>query len=159
MKYVINEYPERFFAGIEYPNGVELNQQNEIQKIWVEFLEISKEKIDNKKTPLKFIGLECYPPDFMEIKVFDYYALVETDGLIEGDDIIVTKKLPKGKYICFEVSFDNLQNEIKKVYNYLHEQKIEVHKGFDIEDYIITENYGEKGAKLHFSFLLNDRVK
>lgn len=159
MKYVINEHPERFFAGIEYPNGVELNQQSEIQKIWIEFLEVSKDKIEHKKTPLKYIGLECYPPDFNDIKVFDYYALVETDGLIEGNDVIVTKKLPKGKYICFEISFDDIQNEIKKVYNYIHEHNIKVHKSFDIEDYIITENYGEKGAKLHFSFLLDEHVK
>ncbi|MBU1019822.1 MAG: GyrI-like domain-containing protein [Firmicutes bacterium] len=159
MKYVINDYPERYFAGIEYPNGVELNQQVEIQKIWVEFLEISKEKIAQKKNPLKFIGLECYPPDFMDIKVFDYYALVETDGLIEGNEEIITKRLPKGRYICFEISFDDLQNEIKRVYKYLQEQKIRVHKSFDIEDYLISENYGEKGAKLNFSFLLDEDVK
>lgn len=159
MKYEIKEYSERYFAGIEYPNGAKLNQQEELQKIWIEFLELAKDKVKRKKRPYNYIGLECYPPDFMEIKVFDYYALVETDGLIESDDTIVTKKLPKGRYICFEISFDDLQNEIKRVYHYLHEQQIKVHNSFDIEDYINSEDYGKKNAKLYFSFLLDDDVK
>lgn len=159
MKHVIKEYPERYFAGIEYPNGVDISLENAIPKLWDEFFEVSNEKISKIKVPQKYIGLECYPPDFMEIKVFDYYALVETDGLIEGDDFITTKKLPKGNYISFEVQFDDIKNEIKNAYNYLRQNNFSFHNGFDFEEYIDGENYGEKGAKLYLSFLLNDNVK
>ncbi len=121
------------------------------------FLNDVLEDIPSRKKGFPVIGLECYPPDFMESKVYDYYSLVETEGLITSDDLYVTKKLPKGKYISFEIGFDTLQDDIHKVYEYIKVHNVKVHKGFDFEEYLEDEKYYESGAILNFSFLLEDK--
>ena len=73
MKYEIKEFDTRYFAGIEHPNGVDISlKQMDLQKTWTELFKVHPEKIENKVEPNNFIGLECYPPDFMDEKVFDY---------------------------------------------------------------------------------------
>ena len=156
MKYEVKDYNERYFAGIEFEGGVTLGQTDKIPKLWNKFLNDVLEEIPSRKKGFPVIGLECYPPDFMETKVFDYYALVETEGLIDNSDKYVTKKLPKGKYICFEVGFDTLKDDIQKVYKYIKEHNVKIHKGFDFEEYLEGQKYYETGAILNFSFLLEN---
>lgn len=156
MKYEIRDFEERYFAGIEFDGGVTLGENEKIPKLWDKFLNDVLEDIPSRKKGFPVIGLECYPPDFMETKVFDYYALVETEGLVKSNDDYVTKKLPKGKYISFEVSFDKLREDIKSVYKYIKEHNVKVHKGFDFEEYLEEEKYYESGAVLYFSFLLDN---
>jgi predicted transcriptional regulator YdeE len=93
----------------------------------------------------------------MESKTFDYYALVETEGLIENGNNYVTKKLPKGKYISFEVGFDTLEKDIRKVYKYIKEHNVKVHKGFDFEEYLEDQKYYETEAIFHFYWMKNDK--
>ncbi len=101
MKYEVKDFNERYFAGIEHEGGITLGDTRNLRKLWDKFLNDVLEEIPSRKKGFKVIGLECYPPDFMESKTFDYYALVETEGLIENNNNYITKKLPKGKYISF----------------------------------------------------------
>ena len=157
MKYEVKDFNERYFAGIEYEGGVTLGDIRNLPKLWDKFLNDVLEEIPLRKKGFPMIGLECYPPDFMESKTFDYYALVETEGLIENNNNYVTKKLPKGKYISFEVGFDTLEEDIRKVYKYIKEHNVKVHKGFDFEEYLEDQKYYEAAAILNFSFLLDEK--
>ena len=157
MKYEVKDFNERYFAGIEFEGGVTLGDKKNLPKLWDEFLNDVLEEIPSRKKGFPVIGLECYPPDFMESKVFDYYALVETESLIKSTDKYVTKKLPKGKYISFEVSFDKLNEDIHDVYKYIKDHNVKVHKGFDFEEYLEGQKYYEPAAILNFSFLLDDK--
>ncbi len=157
MKYEVKDFEERYFAGIEFDGGVKLGKTDKIPKLWDKFLNDVLETIPSRKSGFPVIGLECYPPNFMETKEFDYYALVETNGLVEKSESYVTKKLPKGKYISFEVGFDTLQEDIRKVYKYINEHNVKVHKGFDFEEYLEDQKYYETEAILNFSFLLDEK--
>jgi len=155
VKYEIKEFDTRYFAGIEHPNGVDISlKQMDLQKTWTELFKVHPEKIENKVEPNNFIGLECYPPDFMDEKVFDYYAMVQTKELVHGIDGIVTKKLPKGKYVQFEIEFGNLKEEIQKVYRYVKDNEMKINNGFDFEQYIDGQDYSNSDAILLFCFLL-----
>lgn len=155
MKYTFKEKKERFFIGLEYEGGVSLEGNNDFGDVWHDLFDEKMIFLDNIETTNNFIGLECYPPDFKESKTFDYYALVETKKLekVEG---FISKKLPKGKYICFRIKFDEAKDEIRKVYNYIKENDIKVHMGFDYEQYLDNEKYDEKGAVLDFCLLLEN---
>ena len=95
----MKEYETRYFAGIEFPNGIQLkkNDQKKIPKLWDRFYEGGSAKIGNQVNPNHVIGLQIYPFDFKEIATYDYFALAETKELIEATEGIVTKKLRKGK--------------------------------------------------------------
>lgn len=158
MKYFIKEYDTRYFAGIEFPEGIRL-QTDDVKKIpqlWDKFFNFYNPLIKNQVEPGHFIGLECYPYDFHDVKVYDYFVLAETKEVMEPRDDITTKKLKKGRYICFPIKFDDITNEIHKVYEYIKSEEIKVHLGFDYEDYLVSENYNERGAVLNFCFLLDD---
>lgn len=158
MKYFIKSYETRYFAGIEFPGGI--NPQSEdifdIPDLWDKLFSHYVQTIDQKIKPHHFIGLECYPFDFSEIGVFDYFALVETGALIEVPEGLVTKKLKKGRYICFPIQFDRIREDIQQVYAYVKAEGIKIHMGFDYEDYLVDENYGESGAILNFCLLLEE---
>lgn len=156
MEYFIKEYQTRFFAGIEFPNGIQLkkNDMKKIPQLWDTFFNQYVQSIPNQVEPNHFIGLECYPFDFQETGDFDYYVLGETEGLIEPVEGIVTKKLKAGKYICFPIPFDQITTHVQKVYKFIKDEKIKIHMGFDYEDYLPDQNYGAAGAILHFCLLL-----
>jgi len=154
MKYVKKDYEERYFIGVELEGGVDFENQPKISELWDEFMTNDLSLLQEIDLGDNFIGLECYPPDFMETKKFDYYAMIQVPKLVKKDGF-VTKKLPKGTYIGFEVEFDHLFDQIQKVYAYVKEHNINVHMGFDFEHYLKGEDYSKPGAKLHFSFLLN----
>ncbi len=159
MKYVINEYPTRYYAGIELIGGLSANSDDyqKIPKLWDDFKEVYLPDIPKQKRPKNFIGLEIYRIDFMESKKMDYFALVEINDLFEcNDDEIVTKKLPKGRYISFTISNDDLLNEVERVYKFIEEERINIHLGFDVKEYLSDQNYRNFGAKLLLTFKLED---
>lgn len=158
MKYTIQEYDTRFFAGIEVPNGVLMNSEDfkRIPQVWHEFFEKHDQSIKNKVEPHHHIGLEIYPFDIKETQTFDYNVLAETKELVEVNDSQITRKLKAGKYICFPISFDDIHQEIQKVYAFIKEEKINVHMGFDYEDYLPDQNYGAPGAILNFCLMLEE---
>lgn len=154
MKFIKKEYEERYFIGVELEGGIDFESQPQINELWHEFMNNDLKLLGNVDMMNQFIGLECYPPDMMETKKFDYYAMVQVEKLIKHPGF-VTKKLPKGTYINFQVEFDRLHDEIQQVYAYIKEQKINVHMGFDVELYTPGVDYSKPGATLFFSFMLN----
>ncbi|XMB72182.1 GyrI-like domain-containing protein [Mycoplasmatota bacterium WC30] len=158
MKYFIKEYETRYFAGIEFPNGINLknNDMKKIPKLWENFFNNYTSKIVNQVEPSHYIGLEFYSFDFKETGTYDYYVLAETKELVEQTGRIVTKKLKPGRYICFPINFDEITTEIQKVYKHIKDKGIKVHMGFDYEDYLTTEDYGVTGAVLNFCLLLEE---
>ncbi len=161
MKYFIKNYDTRFFAGIEFPGGINPQAEDiyEIPDLWERLFGHAVGQIDHKVVPHHFIGLECYPFDFSETGSFDYFALVETERLIDVPEGLVTKKLKKGRYICFPIHFDHIREEIQQVYAYIKAERIHIHMGFDYEDYLVEENYGERGAILNFCLLLDENAE
>ncbi len=158
MKYIVNDFETRYFAGIELIGGLKVDSDDfkKIPKLWDDLMDLYISDIPNKTIPNKCIGLEMYRFDFMESKTLDYFALVEITNLFEANEEVVTKKLPKGKYISFPILFDDIRTEIQKVYNYIEKERINVHLGFDVEEYLPTENYNKPGAKLYLTFKLEN---
>ena len=159
MKYIIRDMNTRYFAGIELIGGLRVNSDDyqKIPGLWDDFKDMYLSLIPNKVIPNTVIGLEMYRFDFMESKTMDYFALVEIDELFDNnDEDIVTKKLPKGSYISFKIEHDELLNEVEKVYEFVKRERINVHLGFDVKEYLPTENYKEKGAKLNLLFKLEE---
>jgi hypothetical protein len=75
--------------------------------------------------------------------------MVETNGLVEIDeDNLATKKLPKGKYIMFPINRERMFDEIKRVYKYVEQEKINVHLGFHVEMYM--QHFNDKEMYLCF---------
>jgi hypothetical protein len=104
--------------------------------------------------PLKYIGLEMYRFDFLESKTMDYFALVEIEKLFEiDDDEVVTKKLPKGRYISFSIDGSKLKDEVEKVYKYIEDEQINIHLGFDVKEYFFAD---EDNDHMLLSFKLED---
>lgn len=158
MKYIVNDYETRYFAGIELIGGLKVGSEDykKVPKLWEDLMDLYIDDIPHKSSPNKCIGLEMYRFDFMESKTMDYFALIEINQLFDANEEIVTKKLPKGKYISFPILFDDIRNEIQRVYNYIKKERINVHLGFDVEEYIATEDYNHPGAKLYLTFKLEN---
>ncbi|MDT8336232.1 MAG: GyrI-like domain-containing protein [Candidatus Izemoplasmatales bacterium] len=160
MEYVVKDYNTRYFAGIELIGGLKVNTNDydKIPGLWDDFREVYLHDIPNKVVPNRFIGLEMYRFDFMESKTLDYFALVEINELFDcEDDDLVTKKLPKGRYISFSIKHDDLMNEVERVYKYVEDEGLNVHLGFDVKEYLDTEDYKFPGAKLLLTFKLEDK--
>jgi len=155
MKYKTMEFENRYFIGIEYPGGVQPGSDPKFGQLWDDFLGEDIKLLSDVTHKNKFIGLECYPPDFKETKTFDYYALLETNELVKKDGFS-SKKLPKGTYILFEITFDDIRDQIQNVYKYIRENNINIHYGFDYEDYLQEEDYTKSGAVLNFCVKLVD---
>ena len=155
MKYGIKNHGSRYFVGIEYPGGVKIGVKNKIRKYWSDFFDKDFPNIDDVKDGGKFIGLECYPPDFMKTKQFDYFILCEVNKIYNQEGFI-SKKLPEGKYACFPIAFDNILSEIPRVYEFIKENDIKINHGFDYEDYLQEEDYTKSGAVLNFCVKLVD---
>ncbi|MDA3931096.1 MAG: effector binding domain-containing protein [Tenericutes bacterium] len=158
MKYIVKDFDTRYFAGIELLGGFKINSddQKKIPGLWEEFENVYLDDIPQKIEPMRYIGLEIYRFDFMETKTVDYYAMVETDGLIEVEENLVTKKLPKGKYVMFPIKKADIKNEIKKVYRYVENEDMNVHLGFHVEDYHNEEESHFNNEMLYLSFKLED---
>ena len=158
MRYFVKEYDTRYFAGIEMIGGFKVGSEDhkKVPDLWGDLESLYLDDISNKITPLKKVGLEIYRFDFMESKMVDYYATVETSGLIEvNDDSLVTKKLPKGEYILFPMSRDNIYEDIKKIYRYIQKENINVHLGFHVEIYQDEDVTTNKNT-MYLSFKLEE---
>lgn len=153
MKFVKREFPERYFIGVEYEGGLQHGVPHKIPALWDVFLREDIKLLHNDDIIQQFIGLECYPPDFMETHSIDYYAMVQTKTKVEQAGF-VTKKLPAGTYVSFEIQMDNLMNDIQRVYEYVKQHQYKIHYGFDFEEYLMTEDYTKPGAILYFSMML-----
>lgn len=153
MKYIVRDFNERYYTGLEHIPSLKPGVENQIPALWQTFMKKALPLLKKAELKNNFIGLECYPPDFMETKEFDYFALIETKYLIHNDGF-VSKKLPQGKYISFEIEFDQIHNEIQSVYKYIKDHNVPVHYGFDYEEYLPEEEYQNKGAKLYFTLML-----
>lgn len=155
MKFITKEFNERFFIGIEYEGGVKPGDTPKLGQLWDVFLREDIKLLKEVPNKDKFIGLECYPPDFRETKTFDYYALLETNELVKKNGFS-SKKLPKGTYVLFEINFDNIHDEIQEVYKYVKENSMNIHYGFDYEDYLLGQDYTKPGAILNFALKLEE---
>ncbi|MFO7969878.1 MAG: GyrI-like domain-containing protein [Bacillota bacterium] len=158
MEYIVKDYETRYFAGIELIGGFKIDSpdKKKIPGLWEELENVYLDEINNKKDPISYIGLEIYRFDFMESKTVDYYALVETDGLVEVEENLVTKKLPKGKYIQFPIKRDDISNEIKRVYRYVENENLNVHLGFHVEDYSVNGKSHFNNDLLYLCFKLEE---
>lgn len=154
MNHRIRHHEERFFVGIEFAGGVTPEQMGDIPQLWEDFM---RDITLLEDVPLirQYIGLECYPPDFLQTRTMDYYALVQTETLVHRAGF-VSKRLPKGDYIEFLVSFDDLPRQFEAVYRYLKDHDIRCHSTFDYEEYLEDQDYNAPGATLYLSFLLDD---
>jgi len=155
MKFITKEFDERFFIGIEYQGGVKPGDSPKFGQLWDGFLREDIKLLKDVPNKNKFIGLECYPPDFRETKTYDYYALLETNDLVKKDGF-TSKKLPKGTYVLFEINFDQIHDEIQKVYKHVKENNMNIHYGFDYEDYLLGQDYTKPGAILNFCLKLEE---
>jgi predicted transcriptional regulator YdeE len=155
MKYIVRDYQERFYVGLEHTPTIKQGVPHKIPELWQQFMSKEYPTLNKAELVNNFIGLECYPPDFMESREFDYFCLVESKFLINMDGFI-SKKLPKGKYISFEIAFETIHDDIQNVYKYVKEHKMNIHYGFDYEEYLMEEDYNNPGAKLYFSLLLEN---
>ena len=160
MEYIVKDYETRYYAGIELIGGFKIgsDDQKKIPGLFEELENVYLSDIPSKKEPLSFVGLEMYRFDFMESKMVDYFALVETKGLVdlEEEDNLVTKKLPKGKYIMFPIKKEQMANQIKKVYRYVEEEEINVHLGFHVELYEHNNKSHFNNEKLYLCFKLEE---
>lgn len=155
MKYIVRDFEERYYVGIEHTPTIKQGVPHQISALWTKFMDEKYPTLKKAELLHNFIGLECYPPDFMESREFDYFCLVETKFLIKTDGF-VSKKLPKGKYISFEITFKSIFDDIQNVYKYVNEHKMKVHYGFDFEEYLTGEDYKNTDSKLYFSLLLEN---
>lgn len=158
MEYIVKDYETRYFAGIEMIGGFKVGtkEQDKVKDLWKDLKELYIHDIVHKSKPLNMSGLEIYRFDFMESKMVDYYALVQTDGLVEvNEDSLVTKKLPKGQYILFPLDKTNKQEGFKKVYQYIEDEELNIHIGFHVEIYKEHDlNFPEN--TMYLSFKLED---
>jgi predicted transcriptional regulator YdeE len=148
MNQITRHYDTRYFIGLSKSIQPGINNQ-EIPALWDQLFE----SLQDTKTLGNFIGLEEYGPDFMESHTFTYSALIQVESPLETEDFI-QKELPSGTYISFEIQFDDIINEIQKVYHYINEKQIPISHNFDYEDYLITQDYTKRGQSLYLSFLL-----
>lgn len=157
MEYVIKDFDTRYYAGIELIGGFRIGSedQKKIPGLWEELENLYLNDIPQVKEPINFIGLEIYRFDFMESKTVDYFALVETNGLIEVDeDNLVTKKLPKGRYMMFPIVKSDVSNQIKQVYKFIEKEEFNVHIGFHVEDYQSESGSHFNNEKMYLCFKL-----
>ena len=156
MKYKKFYQDDRYFAGIEHHTEITFGELEDVNDTWSKMLGGLQKEVLMKTEPHQMIGLNCNSIDYDETNKVTYYALVETIDLIKQKDFIVTKKIPKGNYISFDIEYDNLGLERKRVYDYCKTEGIKVHKGFDYEHYISGQRYSEKGAIVTLCLMIED---
>ncbi len=141
MEYKYANFDVRFFAGIEFEDGIEPSSPYDLVSFYDSFFDEFNSTIKGKFEPENIIGMVCYPPDIEEETKYDYYALAEIVALIPQQPHIVTKKLPAGKYICFSVKVSKLHDARTQIYKYCKQQNISLHYGFDYEEYQNQDDY------------------
>jgi len=143
MKYKIIELDERYFAGIEHHKEIVFGKDELISVSWNKMFHEVYNNIKLKMDPHQMIGLNCNAIDFEDTQMVTYYVLTEIIDVVDQLDGIITKKLPKGKYVCFEVHYGMLGTERKQVYDYCKKEGLQIHEGFDFEMYDNSIKYGD----------------
>jgi len=157
MKYKFIEQDERYFAGIEHSEELLFGENNvKVGETWKRIFHEFYDVIKMKTEPHQMIGLNCSSIDFEDTGKVNYFAMVETIALIEQDASLKRKKLPKGKYVCFDVSLEKMAEERRQVYEYCKDNNINIHEGFDYENYLNHVNYQEPNAMLEICLKLED---
>jgi predicted transcriptional regulator YdeE len=156
MDYKIIEQDERYFCGIEHETELEFGENSDIYKTWNKMFHEAYGVIKMKTNPHQMIGLNCYDFDFKETNKVTYYALAETIDLIPQEEHLITKKIPKGRYICFTVSYFNIGEERKRVYEYCKNNQIHIHMGFDYENFLNSVDYQKEDAVCELCIKLED---
>jgi len=132
MKYIISEYPERYYIGLIRECNLKHIEDMCIGELWTTFFS----KYDSlHHEPGALIGLEVYPSDFETTRKFNYYAAAPSkkDFDVEGMEKVT---IPKGKYVRVEITVQNLFDGVTpKVYEFLATTDLEIDYGFDYEEY------------------------
>lgn len=155
MKYVIKELDERYFAGIEYPRELKVGEYVDPHMYLEKFIQNEMNQILMKESPNHIIGLSCYLFEIEE-DLLSYYILTETIDLIDQDPHITKKKLPKGKYVCFELTMEEAFLNRKKIFEFCKSEGIVLHNRFDYIEFLQGENYNMKGAKVTLCLMVEE---
>lgn len=151
MNQIIKKYHERYFIGLSLQLKPGVNN-DEIPKLWHKLFNDIIPSLEDEIVIKHYIGLEEYDEDFMTTHELKYSAMVEVKNKIESD--YYQQTLPKGTYVAFEIEFDDIMNEIGRVYDYVKKNKMGVSYAFDYEDYLPNQDYSKREQKLHFTLKL-----
>lgn len=150
MKYNVKEEPSRVYYGLSEVIDLNTDENTPFAEIWSKSSEKFDMKYYNPKWPS--IGLEMYPHNFMEIRKFTYSALYpinDTEGLNQNRII----RLPAGKFIRFETTFEELvKGYVRKVYEYIKENHIKVSYQYDYEEYPPTFDHNNPKSTVYVCF-------
>ena len=133
MKYTIHEHGDRIFYGLSETCDLKTVININFAPLWDKTAKMfDMSYFTDKYFP---IGLESYPEDFMEERIFTYSALMPVHKT-EGLDPKLIKVVKGGKFIRFETTFGGLfQGFVPQVYAFVKENKIPVDYSMDYEEY------------------------
>lgn len=153
MKYEIVELKEKVVSGIEIKttNQDEKSMQD-IEKTWQKlFLEGIYEKIQNKSN-IKTIGLYTeYEGDYT--KPYTFIAGAETNQNMEGNNEIVSKIIPKGKYAKFVITGD-VKNAVRQAWQEIWNMDLKRKYTCDFEEY--QNNAKNMQQEIHIYIAIKD---
>lgn len=153
MKYEIVESKEKVVSGIEIKttNQDEKSMQD-IEKTWQKlFLEGIYEKIQNKSN-IKTIGLYTeYEGDYT--KPYTFIAGAETNQNMEGNNEIVSKIIPKGKYAKFVITGD-VKNAVRQAWQEIWNMDLKRKYTCDFEEY--QNNAKNMQQEIHIYIAIKD---
>lgn len=153
MKYEIVELKEKVVSGIEIKttNQDEKSMQD-IEKTWQKlFLEGIYEKIQNKSNS-KTIGLYTeYEGDYT--KPYTFIAGTETNKNVEGNNEIVSKIIPKGKYAKFVITGD-VKNAVRQAWQEIWNMDLKRKYTCDFEEY--QNNAKNMQQEIHIYIAIKD---
>ncbi|GEM_PF-7066731 len=100
--------------------------------LWAKiFAETKKAEKDSNQY---YIGYQDYRTMTKEKRIFEYYALAPSGYFSETKPGHVTLQIEAGKYLLFKNILSNHGPAFfKRVYDYVAQNNIEVHKAFDFE--------------------------
>lgn len=134
MKYEIFERELINYVGLKTEVNLAKIEESNIGEVWGQLFSNTDSLSIDPKT--ECIGLEKYPKDFMETKIFSYYALAPVTEIKEVGGNFHHITLPKGKYIKFPVIFKDLgPDKYAEVYKFIKDNGIKVDYSFDFELY------------------------
>lgn len=151
MKYIITEYPERYYVGLERECNLKHLEDMCIGELWTTFFSKFDQvpNIEGEK-----IGLEVYPEEFDTTRKFFYYAAAPVEKPIEIEGY-VTKTLPAGKYVRVEITVQELfDGAIPKVYEYLKTTDLDFDCAFDYEEYPVDIDMNDTSSKMYIALRL-----
>ena len=133
MKYTISKEQERLFFGESRLIDLKDPSTMKFGDVWSDTMKHYNP--DNETELYDPIGLEIYDERFPKDKVFTYSALLPIKSK-EGIDPKLIRTIPAGTFLKFEMTYKELYDgQIPKIYEYIHNNQINVQYGFDYEEY------------------------